>query len=251
MFKRKPKANPDAMTLYEHLAELRRRLTISAIGFLIMATVVFALYSPILSILEHPLCSVEKSCKLIALGPLDLLGIRVKIAGYGGLVFASPIWAWQLWKFITPGLKSNEKKYVIPFSLSAFALFFLGGLIAYFTYPHALAFFKSVGGSSIRPNYTADNYFNLLLALMVIFGLTFEFPVILVGLQLAGAVKPQQLAKHRRIVMLGLLILSAVITPSSDPFSMFAMFIPLVIFYEISIILGKLIYRSKARAERV
>lgn len=236
-----------SMTLFEHLAELRRRLIISVIAFLICATVAFALYQPILHFLLHPLCSVQKNCKLIALGPIDMLSIRVKIAGYGGIILSCPIWSYQLWRFITPGLTPRERRITLPFVVSAFLLFGLGALVAYLTYPHALEFFSAVGGSAIKPAYTANNYFNLLLALLVIFGLTFEFPIVLVGLEFANVVSPKQLSHWRKYSVLGLLTASAVFTPSSDPFSMFAMFIPLWIFYEASIMIGKIINRRKRK----
>jgi sec-independent protein translocase protein TatC len=247
VFQKRSKSS-DTMTLFEHLAELRSRLIVSMIAFVICATVAFALYQPILSFLLHPLCHVQKNCQLIALGPIDMLSIRVKIAGYGGIILSCPVWSYEIWRFVTPGLTKKERRIGLPFVASAFLLFGLGAVVAYLTYPHALRFFSVVGGSAIKPTYTANNYFNLLLALLVIFGLTFEFPVVLVGLEFAGVVTPKQLSNWRKYSVLGLLTASAVFTPSSDPFSMFAMFIPLWIFYEASIIIGRIITRKKVQA---
>ncbi len=236
--------NPDAMTLVEHLGELRRRLILSVVVFSVAVIVAYFLYGHILSLLEHPYCVLQpRNCKLVVLAPLDGFGIRLDVAGYGGLLLASPVLLWQLWKFVTPGLKANEKRYAIPFVLCSVGLFVLGAYVAWLTFPHALGFLKSVGGSQLTTFYTAQKYLTLILVLMAIFGATFEFPVILVALELAGVVTPARLARFRRWAIVLIVVVAAVITPSSDPFSMLAMALPMILFYEVSIIIGRLAKR--------
>ena len=129
---------PDAMTLTEHLTELRGRVIISVAAFLVMATFAFVEYNWILGVLKHPYCLADRATASYITGPLDGLTLRVKIAAYGGIFLASPIWLWELWRFITPGLNPKEKKYAIPFIVATIGLFTLGAAVAYLIFPHAL-----------------------------------------------------------------------------------------------------------------
>jgi sec-independent protein translocase protein TatC len=232
------------MTLGEHLSELRRRLIVSGVAFLAALVVAYVLYPRILTLFERPYCEIQPHhCALYVTGPLDAFGIRLDIAGYGGLVLASPVILFELWRFVTPGLKANEKRYAIPFAASALALFLAGAFVAWLTFPHALTFLHAVGGPGIEDIFTAHRYLSLILALMGIFGLTFEFPVVLVALELAGVLTPGRLVRWRRAAIVLIVIFAAVVTPSSDPFSMLAMAVPMVVFYEASILVGRLLRR--------
>lgn len=235
-------ATPDAMTLAEHLTELRRRVLMCAVAFLVTATVAFVAYSSILHFLQEPYCGAvgPKHCAFYVTGPLDGLSLRVKIAAYGGLFLASPVLLWEFWRFITPGLNRKEKKYAIPFILSSIVLFALGCLVAYLIFPHALRFLDSIGGPSLRQIIDPTKYLSLILLMMTIFGLTFLFPVVLVSLELAGVLSPQQLSSWRRWAIVSIVVVAGVVVPSSDPFSMMAMAVPLYVFYELSIIIGKI-----------
>jgi len=238
------KPAPDAMTLTEHLSELRRRVLVSVAAFVVMATVAFLAYNWILGVLKHPYCEVAPThCGFYVTGPLDGLALRVKIAAYGGLFLASPIWLWELWRFITPGLNPKEKKYAIPFIVATISLFTLGAAVAFLIFPHALGWLDSIGGPSLTQILDPNKYLSLIILLMVAFGITFEFPVLLVSLELAGLLTPQQLSSWRRWAIIGIVVLAGVITPSSDPFSMLAMAVPLYIFYELSIVVGRIVRR--------
>lgn len=255
--KRKNKPSPDNMTLGEHLGELRRRVIICVVAYLAAAIVCVFLYEPILDFLLRPLCNVVatsgphhsyivksgSTCNLFVTSPLDGLSLRVKIALFGGLVLASPVILFQLWRFVTPGLKASERRYAIPFVLSSFALFLAGAATAYIVLPHALGWLHSVGGPNLQAIYDPIPYLGLILLMMTIFGLTFEFPVVLVSLELAHVITPAQLLKWWRWAVIIIVVVAAVFTPSSDPFSMFALAIPLVAFYFISIAIGKLLGR--------
>jgi sec-independent protein translocase protein TatC len=239
------------MTLAEHIGELRRRLIISATALVITATVAFVVYPHILNFLKEPYCSVvgPKHCVLYVTGPLDGLTLRIKIATYGGLFLASPVLLWEVWRFITPGLRRNEKRYAVPFIGASITLFAAGAVLAYYIFPKALNWLGKIGGPSLHQIYTPSNYLGLIVALMAIFGITFEFPVILVSLELAGVLKPAKLASWRRWAIVGLTAFAAIITPSGDPFSMLALAVPLYVFYEASIIIGKVLLRRRTPAE--
>ena len=239
-----PKPKPDQMTLIEHLTELRRRVLICALAFMVTATVAFLVYRPILSFLQHPYCQINpKHCGFYIAGPLDGLSLRIKIAAYGGLFLSAPVLLWELWRFITPGLNPKEKKYAIPFIVASITLFSAGVLVAYVTFPHALSFLTHIGGPSLNQIFDPLKYLSLILLMMTIFGLTFEFPVLLVSLEVAGVLSPKQLSSWRRWAIIVIVVVAGVITPSSDPFSMMALAVPLYVFYEVSIVIGKIIHR--------
>ncbi len=242
------------MTLAGHLTELRQRLIISFVAFILAATVVYVIYDEILRFFLHPYCVQARlagnHCALTVFGPLDAFMVRLNVTAYGGIVVASPVIIFEIWRFITPGLKANEKRYAIPFALSTVVLFLFGAFVAWLAFPHALGFLHAVGGSNINDLFTPSKYLGLILALMAIFGLTFEFPVVLVGLEIAGVLKPEQLARWRRPAIIVIVIFAGVVTPSSDPFSMLGMAVPMLVFYEASIHIGKLIVHRRQRAAR-
>jgi sec-independent protein translocase protein TatC len=259
--RRKTRPSPDDMTLAQHLGELRRRVIVCLVAFVVAATVAVIAYEPILHFLLRPLCSVDAaahhagsgagtltfgsggSCNLYVTSPLDGLTLRVKIALFGGLVLSSPILLFQAWRFVTPGLKASERRYAVPFVLSAFVLFLAGAATAYVTLPHALSWLRSGGGSQLVSIYDPIPYLGLILLMMTIFGLTFEFPVVLISLELARVVTPGALLRAWRWAVIAIVVVAAVFTPSSDPFSMFALAVPLVAFYFLSIGIGKLLGR--------
>lgn len=243
-------ANPQgAMTLVEHLAELRRRLFIALIALAVGMVVGFLLYHRVLDWLVNPYCDVKHSidpkasCRLVVTDPLESFSIRLKLSGYVGLLVASPVVLWQLWRFITPGLHANEKRYAIPFIVSSVVLFLLGAGLAIVTFPKTLDFFAAFGGTDLELLYTPGKYLGLLVLMMLIFGLGFEFPIILVFLEIAHVLKWEQLAKYRRYAVVGIFVVDAVITPSGDPITLLAMAIPMVLFYEASILIGRFALR--------
>jgi sec-independent protein translocase protein TatC len=236
--------SPDAMTLGEHLAELRRRLLVSVVAFAVAGTVAFLVYAHLLHFLQSPYCRVAPGhCQLYITGPLDGLALRLKLATYGGLFLASPVILWELWRFVTPGLHRNEKRYALPFIFASIVLFSAGAVLAYYTFPHALKFLQTIGGTSLKQIYNPNNYIGLIVALMFVFGLTFLFPVVLVSLELVGVLRPEKLSSWRRWAIVLITVFAAVITPSGDPFSMLALAVPLYVFYEVSIVIGKLLRR--------
>ena len=229
------------MTLAEHLAEARQRFLISAATLLVFGVVSFIIYPTILNILRQPYCAAAPNhCVFLAFNPLDGLTLRIKIGFFGGLLFSSPVLFWQAWRFITPGLKGKERQYAVPF-VGVSLLFFVSGVtVAYFSFGHAIKFLQAIGGKSLLNEYNPNQYLTLFLLMMFVFGLAFEFPVVLVALELAGLVTPAQLLRTWRYALIGITIVSAVITPSGDPLSMMALALPLTFFYFLAIGVGKL-----------
>jgi sec-independent protein translocase protein TatC len=232
------------MSLVEHLTELRRRLFISIIAITLGAAIAFGFYNHILNFLIHPFCQVRpkgQPCTLFIQDPLEGFATRLKVAGYTGLFLASPVVLWQMWRFITPGLNPKEKRYAIPFIGSSIALFVFGAIIALLTFPEALHFLIAVGGPNLQTIFSPSKYLNLIILMILAFGVAFEFPILLVFLELAGVLSTAKLKSWRRGAIVVIFIVAAVITPSQDPYSLFAMAIPMCLFYEAAILIGRLL----------
>jgi sec-independent protein translocase protein TatC len=233
-----------AMTLAQHFAEARRRFLICLAITIAMAIVSFVIYPLLLKLLQHPYCQVDpKHCNFLVTNPLDGITLRVKISLFGGLLFAAPFWLWHIWRFVTPGLKARERRYALPFVLGSLIFFFGGVVTAYLVFKKTIQFLVSIGGNSLTTYYNPNQYLTLFLLMMLLFGLTFEFPVVLVALELARVVSPAQLRRSWRYSVIAIVVFSGVNTPSSDPFSMFALMVPMVVFYFMAIGLGKMLHR--------
>ena len=243
----------EGMSLMEHLVELRSRIVKCAIAVVIGASIGWLVYPAVFDILIEPLKELSKNPnvedKLISLDPLEVFFLRIKMSTYIGLILAMPFLLLQLWKFIAPGLYQNERRYAVSFVVSATVLFLLGASIAYFTLPEALKFLQSLGGDNIQYQYSPQKYLMLIVYMMVAFGVGFQFPIVVVFMQLVGIVTPQQLASFRRFAIVIIFVVAAVITPSADPISLFALSVPMCIFYEISILIGRIVKRRRAKAE--
>jgi sec-independent protein translocase protein TatC len=231
----------ERMPLVAHLAELRRRLIVSAIALVAGAIVAFCLYNRILEFLIRPYTEITGKTEFVILDPLEGFAARLKVAAWCGAFLASPVVLWQLWRFITPGLHKNEKRYAIPFIVSSVLLFALGAVVAMLTFPQALRFLIGVGGTVVDPLFSPGKYLSLITLMMVAFGIAFEFPVLLVFLELAGVVTSRKLRSWRRPAAVIIVAVAAVITPSQDPYSLFAMAVPMYLFYEGAIVIGRLL----------
>jgi sec-independent protein translocase protein TatC len=242
----------ESMTLVEHLTELRTRLIICVVAVAVGMLAGFLLYDWIFEFLLQPYKDIATSenaladGKLLQTDPLEGFGIRMKTSAYSGIALAMPVILWQLWRFVTPGLYPNEKRWAVPFVASALALFVLGAGLAYYTLPRALDFLVDIGGDDLVTAFAPGKYFQLITYMMLAFGIGFEFPIVLIFLQMAGILETDTLRRGRRFAIVGICILVAVITPSGDPISMLMLSVPMVIFYEIAIIIGSVITKRRA-----
>ncbi len=233
------------MTVVEHLSELRYRLMVSIAAVAVGAIICFIFASPIIGwFLDFYRNATDgKRNAFIFTGPVDAFATRLKVATYGGIVLATPVWLWQLWRFVTPGLNPKEKKYAVPFVIASVCLFVLGGVVALLTLEPALNFLLGAGGDNLKPLLTADKFLSLVSLMIVAFGVAFEFPVVLMFLLIARVVNTQQLRKFRRWAIVLIFAFAAIITPSQDPYSLFLMAIPLCLFYEACIVIGRIMKR--------
>ena len=241
------------MTLVEHLEELRYRLFVCLIALGIAGIVGWFLFDPIVNLLRQPYCAYvqtvparfrpTRGCTFFFFGALEPAIIKFKLVGFIAFFLALPVLLYQLWAFIVPGLTRRERRMAIPFVVCSVFLFILGAAFAYWTLPKALGFLLGFAGSQFAPLLTADRYLSFVMLVAITFGLSFEFPIILIFLNIAGVISTDQLRHWRRGAILGIAIFAAVITPSSDPYTMLAMSIPMWIFYELAIIVGRLMKR--------
>jgi len=233
------------MPVLDHLAELRHRIVVSLVAVAVAATVVFFFSNQIIEFLVtyYKDATHGQRNALIFLGPVDAFLTRLKVATYGGIVLALPVWLYQLWRFITPGLNPKERRYAVPFVISAIVLFAMGAVVAFLTLEPALRFLIQVGGSAQTPQFTSDRYLTLVSLMIVAFGISFEFPVVLVFLLLAHVITTTQLRHFRRWAIVLIVTFAAVITPGQDPYSLFFMAVPMYVFYEASIVIGRILHR--------
>ena len=229
------------MPLVDHLAELRRRLIISVLALTGGAIVGFILFDWILSFLIRPYTEATGKTEFVFFDPLEAFATRLKVAAWSGAFLASPIVLWQIWRFITPGLHKREKRFAIPFIVVSILLFMLGALVALFTFETALRFLVGMGGDTLTPLFSASKFLSFMILMIVAFGIAFEFPVVLVFLQLAGVLTSRRLRSWRRPALVVIVALAAVITPSQDPYSLFMMVVPMYLFYEGAILVGRLL----------
>lgn len=242
------------MSLMDHLMELRTRLVRSVLAVAVGACIAWFLYQPLLDLLLGPLRETapkgsDLAENLLITDPLQPFALRLRITTYAAIMMAMPVILWQLWRFISPGLYSNERKYAVWFVASGTALFAMGAAIAFWTIPKALEFLQTIGGEdNFNQFYEPDKYLRLIVYMMLAFGIGFEFPILLVFLQLAGVVTTAKLRQSRRYAIVGIAALVAVVTPSADPISMLALTLPMCLFYELAIVFGRLRERRIRRA---
>ncbi len=255
------RSDDGTMPLMGHLAELRVRLIKCVLAVVAGAVVCWVFYPQILDWLVQPYCDVipeeavtEEAarqnlfggCELLVLDPLEPFSVRLTVAGYGGLTLAIPVVLWQVWRFVQPGLYPRERRHAAAFTVAGALLFALGAGLAYWSIPRALNFLASIGGEDLVTGFSPAKYLSFVVKMMAAFGLGFEFPILLVFLQLAGIIHYRQLIRGRRFAIVGIVALVAVITPSGDPFTLMVLSVPMYLFYEAAIGIGWL----RARRER-
>jgi sec-independent protein translocase protein TatC len=243
------------MTLLDHLEELRGRLIVVIIALAIGSLPGWYLYEPLKELLKEPYCDflaanptfnpVPGDCNLYFGSPIDAFTIKLKIVLYLGLALALPVVLYELWMFIVPGLTSRERRYAVPFIVSSLILFAAGAVFAYLALPRGLEFLLGFAGEGVVPLITFDRYFTFVVLVILAFGVSFLLPVLLVSLEMVGVLTPQQLGAWRRWAILAIVVFAAAITPTGDPMTLGALAIPMYLFYEAAIIIGRIMRRGR------
>jgi len=244
------------MSLIDHLRELRRRIIIVLLVIGAGSVGGWFAYPHVLGILEHPYCSVPAGhrydgaggrCVLVYQGVLDGFNTRLRIALLTGTVATAPIWLYQLWAFVAPGLYSHEKKMVLPLVVTSTVLFFVGVAFCYFIVIPALTkFIVGVSSASINVAPDIEQYFGTVLTLFLVFGLAFEVPVAVIVLVRVGVVNVAQLRKSRGYFIVGAFVAAAIVTPP-DIISQLSLAIPMCFLYEAGIVAAQ-IFLKKTKA---
>ena len=239
--------NEDKMPLTSHLEELRKRLvrTLIAVGIAFLGC--FAFKEELFRIVAQPLISVlPPGTHMVYTGLPEAFFTYIKVSLYAGIFVASPVVLYQVWKFISPGLFPKEKKFVAPFVITSTLLFVGGVCFGYFlVLPGAYKFFLEFTTDFLKPMLSMREYLTLTLKLLLAFGIIFEIPVFLFFMTKIGLVTPRKLARMRRYAIVVCFIVAAIITPTPDAFTQCMMAIPMIVLYEVGILVSKLAGRKK------
>jgi sec-independent protein translocase protein TatC len=249
------------MSLVAHLTELRNRVAKALLAVLVAGGVAFWWYQHGLgTFIRAPYCDLPanlryggntQACGLLVTDPFSGVFIRLKVAVLVGVVLSAPIWLYQLWAFITPGLKRNERRYAVGFVASSTLLFAGGAVLAYVFLGAGLRALLGLAGNGVVVALTAQDYIGFVLSILVAFGVSFELPLVLVALNLVGVLSHAVLAKGRRWIFFLTIVFAAVVTPTQDPFTMLAMALPMVVLFEIAIQIARVVDKRRARRAAV
>ena len=246
------------MSVLEHLDELRTRLIISVVVVALGAVGGWFLYRPVFNLLTNPFCTFIRphpslavrnepstQCGLAFYSVLEPFLVKLKVAVFTGFALALPVVLYEAWMFVTPGLMPRERRFAIPFVVSSLVLFVMGALFAIWTLPKALNFLLGFAGTTkLFAVLSIEKYLGFVTLLILAFGVSFEFPLVLISLTFVGVLSSRQLRHWRRHALLGIAVFAAVITPSQDWFTMTAMMVPLLVFYYLAILVGRFVLKK-------
>lgn len=244
------------MTLFEHLAELRSRLVKAALFIVIGMIVFWFLYKPLFQLFSDPFNTAILSLKdhreitsSLNFGDIGSpLLLKLKIVAAAAVTLTAPFWLWQLWAFVMPGLHRKERKWTYLFVGSAGPLFIAGVLIGYYALPKGLAVLVNFTPAGSSNFINVAGYLSFMIRLLLVFGIAFEIPIIVIILNMVGVLSGKTLTKARPGIIFGIFVFAAVATPSTDPFTMLLLAIPMTILFIISEIIARVIEkRRKAR----
>ena len=232
-------SNGGRMPLLEHLRELRNRIVRSSLAILLLSIIGWFLYNPIIDSLAKPVCDLKSArlsgaahCGTLYInGVLGPLNLRITVALLSGVILAAPIWIYQLWAFVAPALHRRERRNSLLFMVVATPFFAAGAYLGYFILPTAVHVLLGFTPSTLTNLVRFDDYLNFVLRLILIFGIAFELPVFLVGLNFAGVISGASILKPWRLAVFGIALFTAAFTPTADPFSMLLLAVPMVLFY--------------------
>ncbi|MGG3561462.1 twin-arginine translocase subunit TatC [Neobacillus rhizosphaerae] len=232
------------LNLVDHLEELRKRIIISALAFIVFFAIGFIYVDDIYKWFVRDL-----EVKLMVLGPSDIIWIYFMLATVVAVAGTIPVLALQIWLFVKPALRPVERRITLSYVPALFFLFLIGLSFGYFViFPMVLKFLVNIGGDMFVTNFTADRYFSFIMNMTLPFGVLFELPVVVMFLTSLGIINPFVLAKIRKYAYFVLIIIAVVITPP-DFMSDFVVTLPLLLLYEISINLSKFVYRKRLKKQ--
>jgi sec-independent protein translocase protein TatC len=255
-------ANPEGrMSVLDHLRELRRRLILVMIIVALGGVVGWLVYNPLLELLKQPYCNIPyqhrlgaqnqsaEQCKLLFRAPLDGFTIRLKVSVVAGAILTAPLWLYQLWAFVTPGLRRHERRWTFSFVASSSVLFALGMALAYFTLYKGLNVLVTQAGAGTQAGLDVSSYISFVVLMLVVFGASFELPLLIIMLNAVRVLPYRLLRRGQRLGIFLVFLFAAVATPSTDPFTMIAMAVPMVVLFELAVLWCFLHDRRRARRQ--
>lgn len=226
------------MGVFEHLEEFRSRLIIALVAIVVTTSLAYIFSDTIIYILRAP----AGDLKLQAFSPLDGFMIRFRVALYGGIALAAPIWIYQLVRYIEPALLPNEKRFIVPGVIAMVLLFLTGNVFGYLMLRNMMGMLFAMFGSELNYLPSADQYISFVVYFLIATGIAFELPIVLLLLMRLGIVSPEFLRRQRKIAWFIIFIFAELITPVSDPLvAPTVVMIPMVILYEIALFLARFI----------
>ena len=245
-----------SMTLIEHVRELRNRLFWASLGLVVGLIVGFLVSQWVFHLLEQPYCALPSSyvgnkCKFLVLGVGDTLILRLKIALWVGLIVGAPVWLYQLWAFIAPGLHRHERKWAYIFVAIAAPLFAVGAVLAYLVVGHSLAFIMDAGVLGEPTQLEVTSYVGFVTSMILLFGAAFEFPLILLMLNFTGVVSARRLLSWWRVVIFLSFAFAAIATPDPGPFGMTLLAACMSLLYFVAVGVAFLNDRRKGRGKEI
>lgn len=229
--------------MLEHLEELRLRVFKAALAVVLGAVVAFVFRNWIFDLLVAPYEQVVEDRDLVFFRPTEAFSVFMRISLFGGFVLASPVVLYQLWAFIAPGLTRREKKIVIPLVAALVLLFLAGLVVGYWSLQRGLGFLLDFGSDRLEPTIGGNYYLSFTLRFLLVFGFSFEFPVLLFAVAAVGVVDWRMLARGRRWALLAIVTIGAIVTPSGDPLTLLLLSAPLYVLYEATIWLVRFLIR--------
>lgn len=226
---------PSAQPLMSHLQELRNRLIKAALAIVAGAIVAFVFRHWIFDLIVAPYENVVGEADLVFFRPTEAFSLFMRLSMFGGFILASPVVIWQTWAFIAPALTRREKRVVVPIVAVLVVLFLAGLFVGYLSLGRGLAFLIEFGGDDLTPVIGGNDYLSFAMRFLLVFAISFEFPVFLYSAAAIGVLGWRKLAAGRRWAVLLIVIVGAVITPSGDPLTLLLLSVPLYVLYEATI----------------
>ncbi|MQA96617.1 MAG: twin-arginine translocase subunit TatC [Streptosporangiales bacterium] len=229
------------MPLMDHLRELRSRVLKAALGLVVGLVVGWLLFDPVWAFLKQPYCSLPQAqeirpgeCTLVFNGIFDAFFLHLKVALMVGAVVSAPVWLYQIWAFVVPGMYRAEKRYTVAFMGIAVPLFVLGAWLAYFAMDTALSILFSFAPEGSLPLITLSEYLGYSMAMLLVFGVSFELPLLAVFLNFIGVLTHERMKKWRRAIFFLTFVFAAVATPGGDPVTMMLMALPMIVLFAVA-----------------
>jgi len=245
-----------SMTLFEHLRELRYRLVVAGLAIVAGTIVAWFFQTQLVAVLMHPYNLAVEALKaqhpgantqIVNSGIASPFTLALKVSALAGLILTAPIWLWQVWSFIMPGLLAREKKWAVIFISAATPLFLAGVAVGYIVLPKGIAVLLSFTQDGVTNLQDLNQFLSFLMRFMIVFGIAFLIPLVVLMLNILGVIKAAQLSKYRMYVVFGTFVFGAVATPSTDPFSMLALALPMTILFLAAEVIAHILDRGKAK----